>query len=142
VDNLGRIAPVKDVNQVVWALEACAVEHIKWASRRDLQIDTAKMEAALFTCRRGHKKYLRPKLTAKIKVGDGFVRCNRDATRWLGEWMDTHLTFKEHHSCSMMKARPAEARLHVLTRMHGIVPERVKAIQLACFQAVELYGSK
>ena len=46
---------------------------MQWASRRDLQFDTAKTEAALFTRRRGHKMHLRPKLTAKIKVGDSFV---------------------------------------------------------------------
>jgi len=56
--------------------------------------------------------------------------------------MDAHLPFKEHHNCSMINARAAEARLHVLTRMHGIVPERVRPIHLASFQPVELSGSK
>jgi len=68
VDNLGWIATRNDVNQVVRKLETCAAESMKWASRRDLQFDTAKTETALFTCRRGHKKHLRPKLTGKIKV--------------------------------------------------------------------------
>ena len=53
--------------------KACAAESIKWASRRDLQFDTAKTEAALFTSRSGHKKHLQPKLTAKIKVAENFV---------------------------------------------------------------------
>ena len=81
-------------------------------------------------------------VTAKIKVGDGFVRFNKEATRWLGGWMDAHLTFKEHHNRCMKKARAAEARLRALTRMHGIIPERVRAIQFACIQAVALYGSE
>jgi len=59
---------------VVRKLEACAAERIEWTSKRDLQFDTAKMEAALFTCRRGHKKHLWAKLRAKIKVGDGFCK--------------------------------------------------------------------
>jgi hypothetical protein len=108
VDDLGWVATGKDVNQVVEKLELCAAESIEWASRRDLQFDTPKTEAALFTRRRGHQKHLRPKLTAKIKVGDGFVRFNKEATRWLGVWMDAHLTFEEHHNRCMQKATAAE----------------------------------
>ena len=142
VDDLGWVATGKDVNQVVRKLEACAAESIEWASRRDLQFNTGKTEAALFTHRRGHKKHLRPKLTAKIKVGDGFFQFNKEATWWLGVWMDAHLTFKEHHNCCMKKARAAEDQLRVLTRMHGIVPERVWAVHVACVYAVALYGSE
>jgi hypothetical protein len=141
VDDLGWIATGNDVTLVVRKLEACPAETIEWASRRDLQFDTAKTEAALFTCRRGHKNHLRLKLTAKIKVADGFVRFNKDVTRWLGVWMDAHPTFKENHNRCMKKASAAESRLHVLTRMHGIIPELVRAVQIACVQAVALYGS-
>jgi hypothetical protein len=130
VDDIGPVATWRDVNQVVEKLEACAAESIVRASRRDLQFDTAKTEAALFTRRRGLKKHLRPKLAAKIKVGDGFVRFNKEATRWLGVWMDARLRFKEHHNRCIKKARAAEDRLRVLTKMHGIIPERVRAVQI------------
>jgi hypothetical protein len=140
IDDLGWLATGKDVNHMVRKLEACVAESIQWASRGDLLFDTAKTEAALFTRRRGHKKYLRPKLTAKIKVGDGFIWFNKEATWWLGVWMDAHLTFKEYYNRCMKKARVAEARLRPLTRMHGILPERVRAIHIAYVQAVELYG--
>jgi len=80
VDDLGWVATGKGVNQVVERLEAREAESIEWAKRRDLQFDTAKTEAALFTRRRGHKKHLQPKLTAKLKVGNGFVRFNKEAT--------------------------------------------------------------
>jgi hypothetical protein len=108
VDDLGWVATGKDVNQVVVKLDACTIESIEWVSRRDLQFDTAKTEATHFTPRRGHKKHLRPILTAKIKVGDGFARFNTEATRWLEVWMDAHLTFKEHQNRCMKKARAAE----------------------------------
>jgi hypothetical protein len=81
VDDLRCVATGNDVNQVVTRLERCAAKSIEWVSRRELQFDTAKMEAALFTRRRGHKKHLRPKLTAKILVGEGFIWFNRQATR-------------------------------------------------------------
>jgi hypothetical protein len=56
------------------------------------------MEAALFTRRRGNKKHHQLKLTAKRRVGDGLIPFNKNATRRLGVWMDTHMTFKEHHN--------------------------------------------
>jgi hypothetical protein len=76
VDDLGWVAMGSDVNQVVTILEICAAKSIQWASRRGLQFGPAKTEAALFTRRRGHKKHLRAKLTAKIRVGDAFIRFN------------------------------------------------------------------
>jgi len=111
VDDLGWVATGSDVNQVVTILERCAAKSMEWASRRGLQFDTAKTEAALFPRRQGHKKHLWPMLTAKIKVGNGFIQFNTEATRRLGVWMDAHLTFKEHHNQCMKKARAAEARL-------------------------------
>ena len=59
------------------------------------------------TRRRGHRKHLRPKLTAKIRVGNGSIQFNAQATRWLGVWMYAHLTFKEHYNRCMKKARAA-----------------------------------
>jgi hypothetical protein len=142
VDHLRWVATRKVVNWVVERLEAGTAERIEWASRRDLQFGSAKMESALFTLRKRHKKPLRPKLTAKIHVGNGFVQFNKEATRWLGVWMDAHLTFKQHHNRCMKKARAAEAQLRALTKMHGIVPERVRAVQIASVQAIALYGSE
>ena len=75
-------------------------------------------------------------------VGDGIVGFNKEATWWLGVRMEAHLTFKEHHNRFMKKASAAEARLWVLTTMHGIVPQRLMAVQVACVQAVPQYGSK
>jgi len=54
--------------------------------------------------------------------------------------MDAHLTFKEHHNWCMKMARAAEARLRTFTRMHGIVPAQVRAVQIACVQAIALHG--
>jgi hypothetical protein len=142
VDDVGWMATGSDVSQVVRKLESCARESIDWVEKRELEFDTTKTEAGLFTCRQGHKKHLRAKLRAHIRVGNGFARFNKEATRWLGVWMDAHLTFKEHHNRCMKNARAAEARLRSLTRTYGVVPACVRAVQIACVQAVALYGSE
>ena len=136
------MATGSDINHVISILARCAAKSIEWANRRGVQFDTAKTEAALFTRRRGHRKHLRPKLTAKIRVGSGIIRFNTQATRCLGVWKDAHLTFKEQHNRCMKKARAAEAGLRTLTKPYGVVPESVRAVQMACVQAAALYGSE
>jgi len=54
--------------------------------------------------------------------------------------MDARLTFKEHHNRCMKKAKAAKAILRTLTMTYGVLPERVTAVQIACIEAVTLYG--
>jgi len=56
--------------------------------------------------------------------------------------MDTHITFKDHHTQCMRKARAPAAQLHALTRMHRIIPEQSRAVEIACVQAFALYASE
>jgi len=44
------------------------------------------------------------------------VKFNKEATRWLGDWVDAHLTFKEHHNRCIKKAKAAEACLRSLKK--------------------------
>jgi hypothetical protein len=74
VDGLGWLATGNDVNQAITILEICPAKSIEWASGRRKPFEIAKMQAAQFTRRRGHKTHLRPKLTAKIIVGEGLTR--------------------------------------------------------------------
>jgi len=141
-DDLVWVPIWREVNQVVEKPEACAAESIEWASRRDLQFDTANTKAALVTPRNGHKTHLRAKLTAKIKLRNSFIRFHKEVTRWLGISMDAHLTFMEDHNRCMRNTRAAEARLRTLSTMHGIVPEWVRVAQIACVQAVTLYRTE
>jgi hypothetical protein len=142
VNYLGWAATGSHVDPVVTILERCAAKSILLASRQGLQFDSITTEAAQFSRRRGHKNHLRPKLTAKIMVRDGFIQFNRQETRWVGVWMGVHLTLKEHHNQCMKKAGAAEARLRTLTKMHRVVPESVRAVQEEYIQAFPLYGSE
>jgi len=131
-----------NVNQAITIVERCAVKSIELPRRRQLQFDTAKTEAALFTRKQGQKKHLRLEPTARIKVGNGFIRFNKEATRWLGIWMDVNLIFKEHHNRCMKKAMAADARVQTLAKTYDVIPESIRAVQVACIRAVALYGSE
>jgi len=142
VNNLGRVATGGDVDQVVTTLERYPAKSMEWASRRGIQFDTVKTEAALYMRRRGHKKHLRPQLTPKIKVGNGFIWFNKQATRWLRVRMDVHQVFKVHHNRCMKIPSAVEARLRTLRKPPGVVPERVWAVQGVWVQTVALDGSE
>jgi len=50
MDDLCWVATGSDVDHVIMIHERCAAKSIEWGGRRGIQYDTAKMEAALFTC--------------------------------------------------------------------------------------------
>jgi len=116
VGDLGLVMPGRNVKNVVSILERCTEKSIVWESRRGLQFDIAKTQAALFTHRGGNRKQDRAKLTTKIRVGNESVRFNSQATCCVGMWMDAHVTFKEQHMRCMKKARAAETRLGTINK--------------------------
>jgi hypothetical protein len=101
----------RDVNEVVTKHRACLAVLLEWADGRGLTFDAANTEAALIICGQGHKMHLRPKLRAKMRVGNDWIRFTIVATRWLGVWMDAYLMVKEHLKRSMNKTRAAQAIL-------------------------------
>jgi hypothetical protein len=46
-----------------------------------------------------------PKMKAKIWVGNHEVQYNKEATRWLGVWLDDMRTLKDHMKKTLAKAR-------------------------------------
>jgi hypothetical protein len=132
VHGLRWVATGIDVNQVVIILERWEAKRVEWVNRRGQQFDTANPEVVLFTTTLRHRKHLRPTLTAMIRVGNGSIRFNEEASRRLGDWMHAHLMFKEHNNRCMKKARVAEARLRSLTKTYGVVPESIQVVHMVC----------
>jgi len=93
--------------------------------------DHGKMEAALF-----HEKRTTP--TATIKVGDENVPFNKEATRWLGAWLDSHLTLKEHHAIKLKKFKNAMSRLRRLTEQISLSLANCRKVMAAGPQSVTM----
>jgi hypothetical protein len=142
VYDMDWIATRNDVNKVVKILEECAAVSLEWASRPGLTFDTAKTKMALFTYRHGHKIYLQPTLRAKIREGDNLVQFNTEATSWLDICIDTHVIFKEHYNQCIKQAMAAENRPQMHTGIYGVVLVIMRAVLIACIQAVALYRCK
>jgi len=87
------ISVVEDVGECTQRLERCAAETTNWAKKNACQFNIKKTEAMLFTRRRKNKE---PKMNARVRVGSHEVLYNKEATRWLGVWLDDMLTLNDH----------------------------------------------
>jgi len=81
-------------------------------------------------------------MNARIRVGNHKVSYNKEATRWLGVWLDDMLTLNDHTKKTLAKARRAQNRVRSLMTKKGLNSEGCKRIQVAAVQAVALYGSE
>jgi len=111
-------------------LPSLAEATLDWAEENWVAFDKAKTEA-MFLLKR------REKPTQSVRVGDYEVQFNQ---HWLGIWIDSKMTPKEHHSARMKKARKA---MHCIRRLTGrlkICPDACRRALAACVQASALYG--
>jgi len=77
-----------------------------------------------------------------VQIGEHEVPVNQHATRWLGVWIDSKMTLKEHHSARMKKARRAMQCIRRLTGQMGLCPDACKRALVACVQVPALYGAE
>jgi hypothetical protein len=120
-------------------LEKCASLSQEWAQKNAVIFDINKTEAVLLSRKRKHKSAG----NVGIQIAPGvFKSFNKQATRWLGVWLDSHLNLKGHHEKMMSKAYRAEARIRSLRGKFGLSPENVRKVQVAAVQAVALYGAE
>jgi hypothetical protein len=110
-----------------------------WVKENSCQFDIEKTEAILLTQKRGNNG---PKMKAKIRVGSHEVQYNKEATKWLGVWLDSMLTLNDHTKKTLVKARRAQSRVQSLIVKKGLNPEGCQQIQIAAVQAVALYGAE
>ncbi len=75
-------------------------------------------------------------------MGDEKISFNKEATRWLGIWLDSQLKFTSHINERVKRARTAEIQIKGLTKTYGLVPGLVRRIQLSVAQSTALYGAE
>ena len=134
VDDISWWAEGKNDEEVTAKLSEAATAAAEWAARNGVAFDQGKTEAAIF-----HKKRTAPKTA--VVVGDSKVPFNKEATRWLGVWLDSQLTLKEHHAVWMKSGRKAMTRLHRLTGEMGLSPAICRKVMKACVQSVAMFGA-
>jgi len=79
---------------------------------------------------------------AKVRVGDNIVPFNKEATRWLGVWLDSQLTLKVHHATRLNSRQNAMAHLQRLTGRMVLILTNCRRIMTACIQSVAMFGAE
>jgi len=90
----GMVGRRKTEKEVAAALGRAATAALDWSRKNGVTFDRAKTEAMFLSKRRR-------KPTETVPVGDDQIPFNKQATRWLGVWIDSKMTLKEHHSARM-----------------------------------------
>jgi hypothetical protein len=81
-------------------------------------------------------------MKTRIKVGSHQVQYNKEATKWLGVWLDDMLTLKDHTKIALAKARKEQNRVRSLINKKESSSGACQRIQVAAVQAVALYWSE
>jgi phage terminase small subunit len=137
-DEVGWWVSGKGIGEIRRMIEKCASLSQQWAQNNAVVFDIDKTEIVLLSRRRKMNRASKE----GIQVAPGIMTSlNSHATRWLGVWIDSHLSLKEHHNTMMSKAYRAEARIRSLRGKFGLSPENVRKIQVAAVQAVAFYHS-
>jgi len=123
-DDIGWWTDGADDEAVAAKLSEAAAASIDWAARNGVAFDHGKTEAAVF---RGEKTTP----TATAKVGANSVPFNKEATRWLGIWLDSQLTLKDHHAIRPKDGKKAMARLRRLAGQMGLSPANCRKVVTA-----------
>lgn len=75
-------------------------------------------------------------------MGDWKARFEKEATKWLGVWLDSTLSLVENQRRCINRARQAEGRIQGLVNKHGIPPTSAKNLQTAVIQGTLLNASE
>lgn len=141
VDDVGFIASGNLVKELAKTLGQVAKVVLKWGQSNAVTYDIAKTKAVLFSksrCQRLNKQIAE----VQIKIGAEKIKSNKEATRWLGIWLDSQLKFTAHVNEKIQSARTAEIQIKGLSQTYGLAPALIQRIQIAVVQSTALYNAK
>lgn len=121
IDNLRFIASGISGKKNSQTLGIVAFTVLHWGSTNAVTYDTSKTKVVLFS--KSHRQRLTRQLReADLKVGNKKIKFNKEATRWLGVWLDGQLKLSAHINEKIRRARIAEIQIKGLTKTYGLMP--------------------
>lgn len=140
VDDIGLVTECDDVEEGARKLEHIARDAIQWGSDNKADFEVSKTEVLVFSRRRG---ILQATKDAAIRIGEQTFTVKQEATKWLGFWLDSKLSFKTHFENRIASAKGALQRVSSLSRSNGgLSADLMRRVVVAAVTSVALYGSE
>jgi len=140
VDDVGLVIECHNLSDGTMQLEAIAMDAIQWGSDNKVEFEVSKTEVLIFSRRR---KVLQDVRSVAVRIGEQTFTIKQKATRWLGFWLDSKLSFKTHFENRMASARGALQRVSGLSMSNGgLSVNLMRRVVVAAVTSVAMYGSE
>jgi ribonuclease HI len=139
VDDIGFIAEGKDAEEVAKLLGEVGSQLVHLGGEYQTRFDEEKTEAVLFTRKR---RQLQKIGSLQVQLPNFTCKFQKEATRWLGFWLNSKLSFKEHFHIRYQRAEKVLRAIAPMAKRNGLPLNLVRKIQVATVQSVLLYGSE
>ena len=140
VDDIGLVIECDGLEDGARQLERIAKDAMQWGSENKVEFEVSKTEVLLFSRRR---KVLQTADKVVVRIGEQSFGIKHEATKWLGFWLDSKLSFKTHFENRMACAKGALQRVASLSRSNGgLSINLMRRVIVAAVTSVALYGSE
>ena len=140
VDDIGLVTECEDLEEGTRKLEHIARDAIQWGSDNKVGFEVSKTEVLVFSRRR---KILHAAKDAVVRIGEQTFAIKHEATRWLGFWLDSKLSFKTHFENRLASAKGVLQRVSSLSRSNGgLCVSLMRRVVMAAVTSVAMYGSE
>lgn len=143
-DDITLLIEGRELSSTIALTQEVSKAVIRWGAKRKLQFELEKSEAILFT---RSPNIRREANTTPIYVGGSDeveegtpISFSMKATRWLGFWLDSSLSFSHHWKLKMQQAKNAIFQLSSLRKSIGLPIGVSRALQQAVTLSIALYG--
>jgi hypothetical protein len=126
-DDVAWWAEGRNDQEVAERLSKASKAACSWASSNGVSFDHRKTEALLLSRRRRGP-------TVTVESDGRQVPFNKKATRWLGVWLDSQLTLRDHQRTMLKKGWKALGQVRRLTGQLGLTPSNCRKVLTACVQ--------
>jgi hypothetical protein len=140
VDDIGLLVECDELEEGTRQLERIAKDTIQWGSHNKVEFEVSKTEVLLFSRSR---KVLQAATSVVIRIDEQSFAIKQEATKWLGFWLDSKLSFKTHFENKMASAKVALQRVAGLSKSNGgLSINLMRRVVVVAVTSVALYGSE
>jgi hypothetical protein len=104
VDNICLVVYCDNLEEGIRDLKEVAQHAIEWGTENKVDFEVSKIEVILFSKQR---KALYAAREAGVHIREQEFPINSGATKWLGFWLDSRLSFKTHFEKRLASAKAA-----------------------------------